>query len=47
MKKVFIDGKEGTTGLKIYERFENRSDIELLLIDKDKRKDINLSLIHI
>lgn len=41
MKKVFIDGKEGTTGLKIYERFENRSDIELLLIDKDKRKDIN------
>lgn len=39
MKKVFIDGKEGTTGLKIFERFENRSDIELLLIDSDKRKD--------
>ena len=39
--KVFIDGKEGTTGLKIFERFENRDDIELLLIDDDKRKDIN------
>lgn len=37
--KVFIDGKEGTTGLKIFERFQNRSDIEILLIDEDKRKD--------
>lgn len=36
--KIFIDGKEGTTGLKIYERFENRSDIEILLIDDEKRK---------
>ena len=39
MTKVFIDGKEGTTGLKIYNRFENRNDIELLLIDPEKRKD--------
>lgn len=39
MYKVFIDGKEGTTGLKIYERFEHRSDIQILLIDEDKRKD--------
>lgn len=39
MYKVFIDGKEGTTGLKIYERFENRSDIQILLIDEEKRKD--------
>ena len=37
--KVFIDGKEGTTGLKIYERFANRNDIEILQIDEDKRKD--------
>lgn len=37
--KIFIDGKEGTTGLKIFERFENRRDIEILLIDEDKRKD--------
>ena len=37
--KVFIDGKEGTTGLKIYERFSKRDDIELLMIDEDKRND--------
>ena len=37
--KVFIDGKEGTTGLKIFERFEKRSDIEIITIDDDKRKD--------
>lgn len=39
MKKIFIDGKDGTTGLKIFERFELRNDIELLLIDPEKRKD--------
>ena len=39
MTKIFIDGSQGTTGLKIYERFENRADIELLKIDGDKRKD--------
>ena len=39
MYKIFIDGKEGTTGLKIYERFANRRDIEILLIDDEKRKD--------
>ena len=37
--KVFIDGKEGTTGLKIFERFANRKDIEIITIDDDKRKD--------
>ena len=39
MTKVFIDGSQGTTGLKIYERFANRDGIELLKIDEDKRKD--------
>ena len=39
MVKVYIDGQEGTTGLKILERFEGRNDIELLKIDDDKRKD--------
>ena len=37
--KVYIDGKEGTTGLQIYDRLEGRQDIELLLIDEEKRKD--------
>ena len=37
--KVYIDGKEGTTGLQIYQRLGRRQDIELLLIDEDKRKD--------
>ena len=40
MTKIFIDGSQGTTGLKIYSRFESRSDIELLRIADDKRKDI-------
>ncbi|MBR3526049.1 MAG: N-acetyl-gamma-glutamyl-phosphate reductase [Lachnospiraceae bacterium] len=39
MKKIFIDGSEGTTGLRIHERIAERSDIELLKIDSDKRKD--------
>ena len=39
MKKIFIDGSEGTTGLRIHERLEGRSDIEILKIDSDKRKD--------
>lgn len=39
--KVFIDGKEGTTGLKIFERLPKREDIQILLIDEDKRKDLN------
>ena len=37
--KVFIDGSEGTTGLRIHERFENREDIQILTIDPELRKD--------
>ena len=38
--KVFIDGQEGTTGLRIVERFKGRTDVELLKIDEDLRKSV-------
>ncbi len=40
MKKIFIDGRAGTTGLRIYERLEIRDDIELIILSDDERKDI-------
>ena len=39
MKKIFIDGKSGTTGLKILDRLNERPDIELVHISEEKRKD--------
>ncbi len=36
---AFVDGQEGTTGLRIHEYLAQRSDIEVLRIDADKRKD--------
>ena len=39
MTKVFIDGSEGTTGLRIQERLEGRSDLTLLHIPGELRKD--------
>jgi N-acetyl-gamma-glutamyl-phosphate reductase len=40
MKRVvFVDGQEGTTGLRIHEVLAQRGDIELLKIAADKRKD--------
>ncbi len=37
--KIYIDGREGTTGLQIYDRLAKREDIDLLLIDEAKRKN--------
>ncbi|MCR5688189.1 MAG: N-acetyl-gamma-glutamyl-phosphate reductase [Lachnospiraceae bacterium] len=39
MTKVFIDGSEGTTGLRIRERLAERKDLQMLEIDPDLRKD--------
>lgn len=38
--KIFIDGSEGTTGLRIHERFGQRDDIELIPISTELRKDV-------
>ncbi len=40
MKKVFIDGSAGTTGLRIYERLSKRTDISLITLDDSVRKDV-------
>ena len=40
MNKVYIDGQSGTTGLEIVKRLQDRSDIKLLMIPEDKRKDV-------
>lgn len=39
MKKIFIDGKAGTTGLRIYDRLSSREDIELITLSEEDRKD--------
>ncbi|WP_321787668.1 N-acetyl-gamma-glutamyl-phosphate reductase [Paraburkholderia sp. J94] len=38
--KVFVDGQEGTTGLKIFEYLSQRADVEILRIDEAQRKDV-------
>ena len=40
-KKIFIDGKAGTTGLRIFERLENFKGIEIITLSDEKRKDLN------
>ena len=40
-KKIFIDGKAGTTGLRIFERLENFKGIEIITLSEEKRKDLS------
>ncbi len=39
MKKIFIDGGYGTTGLRIHDRLKDRADIELLSLKEEEKKD--------
>ena len=39
MKKVFIDGSVGTTGLRIFDRLKTREDLQILTLDEEHRKD--------
>jgi N-acetyl-gamma-glutamyl-phosphate reductase len=39
MKHVFIDGSSGTTGLRLAERLAGRSDISLIKLPEEERKD--------
>ena len=42
MTKVFIDGKEGTTGLRIFDRLSLRDDLEILTLPERERKNPEL-----
>jgi N-acetyl-gamma-glutamyl-phosphate reductase len=37
--RIYIDGQEGTTGLQMQDRLCGRDDIDLLVIEPEKRKD--------
>lgn len=39
-KKVFVDGLSGTTGLKIHERLSLYTELEMLTLDYEKRRDL-------
>ena len=39
MKRIFIDGSAGTTGLRIRERLAGRNDISLITLPEERRHD--------
>ncbi len=41
MTKIFVDGSQGTTGLKIFDRLLKMEDVELVTLPESLRKDIN------
>ena len=41
MTKVFIDGSQGATGLRIFDRLSSREDIELIKLPEELRKDLS------
>ncbi len=42
--RIFIDGHEGTTGLKIQKRLQDRDDLEILSISENERKNLRARL---
>jgi N-acetyl-gamma-glutamylphosphate reductase len=40
--KIFVDGQFGTTGLKIHEMLKDRTELEILTIKEEDKKDIEI-----
>lgn len=38
-KRIFIDGREGTTGLRIFERLAERDDVDVIALPEESRKN--------
>lgn len=41
MKRIFIDGSAGTTGLRIRERLATRTNLQIVTLPEELRKDVN------